>query len=328
MVLPLFGVYRNVTSSTRSPRDTVRYSATMTADRHSATTAPDRHSATTAPNQLAAIGSLLGDGTRSEILLALLDGRARTGSELARHLSLARSTVSEHLSRLLDGGLVVVEAQGRHRYYRLAGVEVARLLETIGTAGVGSGPPAPRAPVDLALARTCYDHLAGSLAVELHRRLVQHEHLVIDADGTGRLAPSGEQLLAGLGIDPAALTAGRRPIVRACLDWTERRHHLAGAAGAALLAALLEHGWLREGNRPRVLVVTESGRRVLPSLFACHGSGGVPDSVMDGPVRQWSLVHCRCRPQTNTLGAGGPATASDTTRPAERPRSAKRTTGK
>ena len=221
-------------------------------------------SAITTSAGLARIGALLSDETRSEILCALMDGRAHTGSELSRHIGVAPSTTSEHLSKLLDGGIVAVEAQGRHRYWRLADARIAELLETLGAHA--TTPDDPRAPADLAHARTCYDHLAGQLAVQIYEQLVGNEHLRRDGDHLD-ITASGFDLLAATGVDVDAIRRATRTRARPCLDWTQRRHHLAGAAGRELLVALQTNGWVRPGNRPRAVRITESGRAGITGAF-------------------------------------------------------------
>lgn len=211
--------------------------------------------------RVAEVAALLGDPTRAEMATTLLDGRARTTGELARGASVAVSTASGHLGRLLAGGLLAVEASGRHRYYRLAGPDVAGLLESLqSVAVVGYRPRSgPRTPADLRFARSCYDHLAGTLGVALH------DHLVAGGvDGTV-LTPQGRSALEALGVDLVASTrsASRRPPVRGCLDWSERRPHLAGAVGAALLSTLLERRWVVRRHVPRALRLTTGGRIAL-----------------------------------------------------------------
>ena len=220
--------------------------------------------------RLTEIGAVLADRTRATLLVALMDGRAHTAGELARHAGVAPSTVSGHLGRLLDADFVAQEAQGRHRYFRLAGREVAAMLEALGAADSPerrSAAPGPQAPSDLIYARSCYDHLAGTLAVRLHDRLLADDHLRSDDDGRLVLTVSGEALLAGLGIDTGALRRAARPTARSCLDWTERRHHLAGAAGTALFDASLARRWLVRGARPRSIRVTDAGQRGLHERF-------------------------------------------------------------
>lgn len=213
------------------------------------------------PSRLAKIGAILADETRAEILTALMDGRGRTGGELARFAGVAPSTGSEHLSKLLDAGLVTVEAQGRHRYFRIASDEVAAMLESLGAAAPVDAFRS-RAPAALTYARSCYDHLAGELAVLIFDQLVNDGHLD-RVDGHLQLSESGTALLASTGIDIEALRRSKRPIVRSCLDWTQRRHHLAGAAGAALLGISLERRWVIRGTQPRSIRLTSQGRTAL-----------------------------------------------------------------
>lgn len=209
---------------------------------------------------IARFGALLADESRAEILCALMDGRAHTGSELARHIGVAASTISEHLSKLLDADIVAVEAQGRHRYWRLADPGVAELLETLGA--TVTMPADPKAPADLAHIRTCYDHLAGELAVAIYQQLLTDNHLS-DDNGCLTINPTGFKLLATVGANVDAINATKRPKARPCLDWTQRRHHLAGAAGKELLTAFTNNGWIRPGNRPRSIRITEVGRRTI-----------------------------------------------------------------
>lgn len=219
-------------------------------------------------NSLAALGSLMAHETRAELLTVLMDGRAHTGTELARHLRVAPSTVSEHLTRLLDAGIVTVAAQGRHRYFQLRSDETARLLESIG-ALAPAGPisnPRSKTPSAVAYARSCYDHLAGEVAVLLYNQLHTngfigvHEHDV-------KLMPAGVAALAELGIETDVLDKSRRPTVRSCLDWTERRHHLVGGVAAALFETMLKRRWLTRGTQPRAIRVTRRGKEELLNHF-------------------------------------------------------------
>ncbi len=214
---------------------------------------------------IARLGALLADESRAEILCALMDGRAHTGSELSRHVGIAASTTSEHLSKLLDADIVAVEAQGRHRYWRLADPRIATLLETLGANA--THPTDPRVPADLAYARTCYDHLAGELAVAIYERLLTDHH-IDEHDGHLTISPSGYDLLASVGAEIDEVRNARRTVARPCLDWTQRRHHLAGAAGKALLAALIANHWIKPGNRPRAIRVTETGRARIAEAFS------------------------------------------------------------
>lgn len=217
-------------------------------------------------NQLAIIGSLLADDTRSTLLMALMDGRAHTGGELARHLGVSASTVSEHLHKLLDAGMVTGEAQGRHRYFRLADRRIAEMLESLGATPLPIPTPQPPTASSLSYARTCYDHLAGELAVRIYDQMLRQGHLAEDEHQL-RLTASGRALLVGIGVDVAASTS-YRPLARACLDWTQRRRHLAGAAGAGLLEALLNKRWILRQTRPRTVRVTRTGRTSIAEVFA------------------------------------------------------------
>lgn len=213
------------------------------------------------------IAGLLADSSRSTMLQALMDQRARTAGELARLAKIAPSTASQHLGRLTDGQLLAVEAQGRHRYYRLADPKVAALLENM--MAFMPAPVSPRAPsvgFDLRFARTCYDHLAGTIATALYDRLQTDGTLHATSEAI-TLSPAGARRMQSLGIDIETLGAGRRPLARACLDWTERRDHLAGALGAALLSSFRARNWLTPRNAPRALRLTTTGRRALASHF-------------------------------------------------------------
>ncbi len=214
-------------------------------------------------SELAKFGSLLSVPSRAEILCALMDGRAYTGNELARHVGVAPSTVSEHLSKLLDGGIVTMQAQGRHRYWRLANAETAKLLEALGAAV--SVPDPPKAPTELTYARTCYNHLAGELAVALYQELITQGHLVQEEGGVN-ITGSGLNFFGSIGMDTDMISTNR-VTARPCLDWTQRQHHLAGAAGTELLNALFANDWIQRGQRPRSIRVTETGRSALSKTF-------------------------------------------------------------
>jgi DNA-binding transcriptional ArsR family regulator len=209
--------------------------------------------------QLAEIGSLLADPARAAMLLALMDGSARPAGELAALAGVAASTASEHLRRLCEGGLLAVLAQGRHRYYHLAGEDAAHLLETL-IAARGGARPAPRVariPPALAFARTCYRHLAGRLGVGLFEGLRAQGALTLETDSV-RLAAAGTQRLREAGLlDAGEDIAHLRGL--ACLDWTERRFHLAGPLGCELTRRLIERRWLRRGGRERTLALDAGG---------------------------------------------------------------------
>jgi hypothetical protein len=196
-----------------------------------------------------------------------MDQRARTTGELARLAKIAPSTASEHISLLTDARLLAVQAQGRHRYWSLAGPEVAELLEAIMTLTPKPlAPPSPKVNSDLRFLRTCYDHLAGTVAIALYDQLQANGSLSI-SDERIELTPVGSESLRMLNIDPNGLRRGRRPLARPCLDWTERRHHLAGALGAALLNMFREQSWVTPRREPRALRLTSAGRRELALQF-------------------------------------------------------------
>ncbi|MGW0997493.1 ArsR/SmtB family transcription factor [Streptomyces sp. NPDC002523] len=219
---------------------------------------------------LASLASLVADETRAACLLALLDGRAWTAGELARHAGVAPSTLSEHLGKLVAGGLLEQERQGRHRYVRLADARVAQLVEDLAAqvpAGAVQQPGRSlrESSVRSAMARgrTCYDHLAGRLGIALTDALTLRGLLVQD---TGfALTDEGLDWFGGVGITLDRST--RRPLARACLDWTERRPHLAGAAGAALCRHALDAGWCVRIGSERAVRVTPSGERELGELL-------------------------------------------------------------
>lgn len=210
---------------------------------------------------IASLAVLLGDPTRASMLTALMGGQALTAGELAAEAGITAQTASAHLGRLADAGLVAREVQGRHRYARLAGPEVAEALEGLMGLAARTGRLRTRpGPRDEAMrqARVCYDHLAGSLSVRLHDALVGSGAVVAAPVGLA-ITSSGRDWLASHGVDVGALESNRRPLCRACLDWSERRHHLAGSMGAALLALVLERGWATRDPRSRAVLFAEAG---------------------------------------------------------------------
>jgi DNA-binding transcriptional ArsR family regulator len=214
------------------------------------------------PVELAAAASLLSDAARAAILIALLDGRARTASELAYIAGVSPQTVSSHLARLVEAGLVAMKAQGRHRYHRIARPETAQALEALSVlaAGPTRRPRAP-GPRDLQLrdGRTCYDHFAGRLGVAIADALVA----LGGAIETGRdfvITEEGERRLAHLDVDVGALRRERRPLCRSCIDWSERRPHLAGAVGAGLASNCFAAAWVERVQQGRGVRVTPRGR--------------------------------------------------------------------
>ncbi|MEU9739345.1 winged helix-turn-helix domain-containing protein [Micromonospora chersina] len=236
---------------------------------------------------LAGLAALLADPTRAGFCLALLDGRAWTAGELARSAGVAPSTASDHLTRLIRGGLLTEERQGRHRYVRLADPSVAQLVEDLaGRAPAPATPPrtlrAASAQASLAYARTCYDHLAGRLGVLVHDALLARG--VLDRSGGLAVTPAGVAWLTDLGVPVEPLRAARRPLVRDCLDWTERRPHLAGAVGAALCRRFLDLGWTARGTG-RAVRVTPAGRPALAAALALDPADLAPPSRDSGPAR-------------------------------------------
>ncbi|RVU19359.1 ArsR/SmtB family transcription factor [Methylobacterium oryzihabitans] len=218
----------------------------------------------------AQIAALMGDPARAGMLDALLDGRALTAAELARAAGVTPQTASSHLARLSEAGLLAVERQGRHRYHRLASPSVARMMESV--MAVAADRPPPRRPATgprdrrLRHARTCYDHLAGHVAVAMADAMVARGQIDLAPDG-GALTPEGAAFLRDLGIDLDRSAGGRRVFCRPCLDWSERRPHIAGVLGAALLDGFLARGWLRRLERTRAVEVTPPGRLALARAF-------------------------------------------------------------
>jgi DNA-binding transcriptional ArsR family regulator len=216
---------------------------------------------------IASVAALLGDPARANILTALMDGRALTVSELAEAAGVTIQTASGHLSKLEAAKLLTGEKQGRHRYYRLSGPDVAEVLEALMGLAQRTGATRVRTgPKDAALrsARTCYDHLAGERGVALLRG-AQKQGLIEDGEDLD-LTDKGRAFFAAFGIDLAALEKGRRPVCRACLDWSERRSHLGGALGAAVLSRMIERQWVRRGSG-RVLTFTCEGADSFDAAF-------------------------------------------------------------
>ncbi|WP_421915209.1 ArsR/SmtB family transcription factor [Mesorhizobium sp.] len=216
---------------------------------------------------IARIASLVGDPARANMLTALMGGTALTASELALEAGVSLPTASSHLSKLMEGGLLTLASQGRHRYYGLAGPQVAGMIESIIGVAEAVGPkrvrPGPR-DTAMRVARVCYDHLAGEQAVAMLDRLVAKNILVRD-DNEISLAPSAASHFAAIGIDVDARP--RRPVCRACLDWSVRRSHLAGTLGAAILDKILAEKWARREKDSRAVVFSPPGKQAFERVF-------------------------------------------------------------
>lgn len=217
---------------------------------------------------MAAIAALVGDPARANILYALLDGRAFTAGELAYAAHVTPQTASGHLAKLAAARLITLSQQGRHRYYGLAGPHVAGMLESIMAVAAISPPRCRPMKIDERMrnARMCYDHVAGRLGVGLTDWLHAHDHVEFSDDG-GALTAAGEAFLRDFGVDIGDPRRSRRIFCRPCIDWSERRPHLAGAVGAALAARLFALGWIARVRDGRALVITPSGRRNLEQTF-------------------------------------------------------------
>ncbi|RNJ44392.1 transcriptional regulator [Mesorhizobium erdmanii] len=216
---------------------------------------------------IARIASLVGDPARANMLNALMGGTALTASELALEAGVSLPTASSHLSKLMEGGLLTLASQGRHRYYGLAGPQVAGMIEAITGVAEAFGPkrvrPGPRDGA-MRIARVCYDHLAGEQAVAMLDRLVEKDILLRD-DREIRLGPSASSHFAAMGIDVDAKP--RRPVCRACLDWSVRRSHLAGTLGAAILDKILLEKWARREKDSRAVIFSPPGKQAFERVF-------------------------------------------------------------
>jgi DNA-binding transcriptional ArsR family regulator len=221
---------------------------------------------------IAMVASLVGDPARANMLTALLSGRALTASELAQEAGITPQTASSHLSKLETGGLIEPEKQGRHRYYRLTGTDVAGVLEGLAGLAARAGHMRVRTgPKDPALrrARICYDHLAGDLGVQMLDSM-KKQRLIRQGKETMELTGEGKRFISkALQIDADALVHPRRPICKACLDWSERRHHLAGTLGAAIMERFTELKWAARDPTPgsRVVNFSRNGEKRFAALF-------------------------------------------------------------
>ncbi|APG90301.1 winged helix-turn-helix domain-containing protein [Sinorhizobium americanum] len=218
---------------------------------------------------IALIGSLIGDPARANMLTALMGGQALTPTELAAHAGITLQTASSHLAKLEAGGLLTQRKQGRHRYYALAEDEVGLMLESLmgfaASRGLTRHRPGPRDPA-LRKARVCYNHLAGDYGVRLLDSLVAARQIEVTGEDLA-LTDAGRHRIEALGIDYDALQKSRRPICRTCLDWSERRSHLAGSLGEALLTHFIEEGWAKREKGSRVIRFSHNGERAFLELF-------------------------------------------------------------
>lgn len=221
---------------------------------------------------LSRIGALLADPGRAAMLWSLMDASARPAGELTVIAGLSPSAASGHLAKLTEGGLLALEVRGRHRYYRIATPEIAAAIEALAHLAQASAPgrPAPATartvPLEMRYARTCYDHMAGELAVRVFDHLLARGWLV-DEGGDVEATEAGAQVLARWGIDVGAQRSRKRRFACTCLDWSERRAHLGGALGAALLDRWTEHRWVEHAEKPRVLRITPAGQKQFDALL-------------------------------------------------------------
>jgi DNA-binding transcriptional ArsR family regulator len=215
---------------------------------------------------LAETAALVGEPARTAMLVTLMDGRALTAGELARAAGVTPQTASGHLVRMLDAGLLALERQGRHRYYRLASPAIGAMLESMMVAA--APPPVRTGPRDSAMrrARICYDHLAGEVAVAITDAMRARGQIDLASDGAA-LTAAGRDLLDELGVELPSIEAGDRLFCRPCLDWSERRHHLAGVVGAALFRLFVARGWIRRVENCRTMAITPPGQIAFERHF-------------------------------------------------------------
>jgi DNA-binding transcriptional ArsR family regulator len=229
---------------------------------------------------IAEIAALVGEPARATMLSALLDGRALTASELAFAARVTPQTASMHLAKLTEAGLLSPIKDGRHRYFRLASPKIVEMLDGIVAVALENRPrfrPLSRQAQELSAARICYDHLAGRLSVDLADFLSTHEYIV-PGDEAAEITEAGTRFLTEFGIDLAALGSTRRHFCRLCLDWTERRPHIAGAVGAALTKRCFDLGWTERMKYSRAVIVTASGKRGFLETFRI----GAPEKTGNG----------------------------------------------
>jgi len=233
------------------------------------------------------VAAAIAEPARTKMLCSLMDGHARTATELASLADVSASTASAHLAKLKDLALVRLHVQGRHRYYSLADKRVAQALEALMVIGQNPVPTfKPHTPDRLQFARTCYDHMAGTLAVLLHDRLLDGGWLVETDEQAYRLSESGEALFQGLGVEVRDLSTLRRRFACPCLDWSMRRPHLGGSLGAALLQVALKRKWVTQDLDSRALALTVVGRKEMAARFGVQW----PEARQPVPVRKSSSI--------------------------------------
>ena len=227
---------------------------------------------------LSTVAGLVGEPARTRILTALLTGRALTAKELAYFAGVTAATASSHLSRLVGGNLLTMEKQGRYHYFRLRSADVARAIEglmTVATVPSNGWPPHHHVAPALREARMCYDHMAGRLGVAVCDMLLRRHHVVL-VDGGGEVTPTGERFLSELGVDLPKARGAKRHYCRGCIDWTERRHHISGAVGAALAEAFLARRLIARIPDSRALAVTPLGRKTLAAMGVAEYGSAAP----------------------------------------------------
>jgi len=218
---------------------------------------------------IAEIAGVVGEPARATMLSALLDGRALTATELAQAARVTPQTASTHLAKLTEAGLIPPTREGRYRYFRLASPRVAEMLDGIMAVAIEKRPryrPLSRRARELSAARICYDHLAGRLSVDLADSLIARECIVAEGEAA-EITPAGTRFLTEFGIEVSASRSRRRHFCRLCLDWTERRPHIAGALGAALTKRCFDLGWTERTKRGGAVIVTPAGKRGFLETF-------------------------------------------------------------
>lgn len=217
---------------------------------------------------LASAAALIADPARAAMLTALIDGRARSAGELAAAADISAQSASMHLSQLLRGGFLKMWREGRHHYYMLAGSSIAHAIEALGAISTTNAYRPSGANQALCYARTCYDHLAGNIAVRLTAGLERKRYIIPSGERDYELTPNGESFLRGWKIDAAELRCLRRSFARRCLDWTERKHHLAGALGAAICQKWMELRWITPDKHSRAIFLSRKGEQELAGFLA------------------------------------------------------------